>query len=133
MKNRVKIKQLEDLIVYRKAEEVARDVFLLSSFGPLYKQYILRDQLKRSALSVVSNIAEGYGRFSPNEFRHYLSIANGSAFEMRAQVNLAGKLGYLDEMEVNRLVTCCIDISKMLRGLKRSIESNIGIKPESKS
>jgi four helix bundle protein len=117
-----KIRCFEDLVVWQKALKVSKMVFILSASGPLSREYSLKDQLRRSSLSVISNIAEGFGRHGKNDFRHFLSIANGSANELRAQLHLARELRYLSSKEANNLVDLCAEISRMIKGLRNSIQ-----------
>jgi four helix bundle protein len=90
-----RITRFEDLGVWLKAKELSLAIYRLSGAGPFLRDYGLRDQIRRAAVSVMSNIAEGFERYSRAEFRHFLSIARGSAAEVRSQLHLARELGYL--------------------------------------
>ncbi len=75
----MKIEKFEDLDAWRKARELAKAVYAVTSEGPFSRDFGLRDQIRRAAVSVMSNIAEGFERCSDAEFRHFLIIAKGSA------------------------------------------------------
>ena len=91
--------------------------------GSFARDFALRDQMRRAAVSVMSNIAEGFERYSRTEFRHFLSIARGSASELRSQLHLAHELGYLDQGQFSTLYQQCLAISRMLARL-RAVTSN---------
>ena len=117
-----KIKCFEDLIVWQKALNVSQRIFILVGKGPLSREFSLKDQMQRSSLSVISNIAEGFGRYSKPDFRHFLSIANGSINELRAQLHLTKAIGYLSSEEADELIRLCSEISRMIKGLRNSSE-----------
>ncbi len=118
MTSPLKINRFEDLIVWQKALVLSKEIYRVSSDGPLAKDWGLKDQLRRASVSVLSNIAEGFGKYSNPEFRKYLAIANGSSFELRAQLHLARELGYIDELETERLIRNCTDVSKLIAALR---------------
>lgn len=123
MNSKSKIQKFEDLIVWQKALSVSKVIFTLTGKTPLSREYALKDQLQRSSLSIISNIAEGFGRHSKPDFRHFLSIANGSANELRAQIHLIKELEYLDPSHADELIGLCVDISKMTKALRNSIKT----------
>jgi four helix bundle protein len=118
MTSPLKINRFEDLIVWQKALVLSKEIYRVSSDGPLAKDWGLKDQLRRASVSVLSNIAEGFGKYSNPEFRKYLAIANGSSFELRAQLHLARELGYIDELETEGLIRNCTDVSKLIAALR---------------
>ena len=83
-----KIRRFEDLVVWQKARELANAVYALCETDPLSRDFGLRDQLRRAAVSVMSNIAEGFERETTPDFLHFLYIAKGSAGEIRSQLYL---------------------------------------------
>ena len=121
MLSKSKIQRFEDLIVWQKSLKVSKKVFILSDSGPLSREYSLKDQLRRSSLSIISNIAEGFGRYGKKDFRHFLSIANGSANELRAQLHLTKELGFVSAKEADELIELCAAISRMIKGLRNSV------------
>ena len=121
MLSKSKIQRFEDLIIWQKSLKVSKKVFILSDSGPLSREYSLKDQLRRSSLSIISNIAEGFGRYGKKDFRHFLSIANGSANELRAQLHLTKELGFVSAKEADELIELCAAISRMIKGLRNSV------------
>jgi len=112
--------RFENLIVWQKAQRLALLIYEKSATGPFAKDYPLKGQIRRAAISIFSNIAEGQGRFSPKEYRHYLSISNGSVYELISQVHFARKLGYLTAAESEAILNLCSETSKMIKGLRNS-------------
>jgi four helix bundle protein len=92
-------KKFEDIEGWQRARELTREVYRKSKIGPLSRDYGLRDQMRRAAVSVMSNIAEGFERGGTKEFVHFLSIAKGSLGELEAQLYVARDQGYIDEEE----------------------------------
>ncbi len=122
METKQKIERFEDLIVWQKSMALSKEIYRITSDGPFSKDWGLRDQTRRASVSVLSNIAEGFGKYSNPEFKKYLAIANGSSFEVRAQLHLARELGYLGEMEAEILIRDCTDVSKLIGGLRRGVK-----------
>ncbi|HVF99377.1 MAG TPA: four helix bundle protein [Chloroflexia bacterium] len=89
---------------------------------PKEELYGLTDQVRRAAVSVPSNIAEGQGRGVVREFVHYLRIARGSLFEVETQVIIAERLGYVDRGRTKELLTQVAEVSRLLSGLLRSLD-----------
>jgi four helix bundle protein len=87
----------KDLIAWQKAMDLAEEIYRATRTFPREKLYGLTSQLRRSAVSVPSNIAEGQGRLTPGEFKQFLGHARGSLLELETQVQLAGRLGYCSE------------------------------------
>jgi four helix bundle protein len=114
--------RFEDLTVWQKSRALAGDVYKATNQGPFARDFGLRDQLRRAAVSVMSNIAEGFGRYTRPEFRRFVIIARGSIAEAQSQLYLARDLGYLTEAEHQELNTRCLDISRMLAALRTSLE-----------
>ncbi|MCK5308249.1 MAG: four helix bundle protein [Zetaproteobacteria bacterium] len=117
-----KIQRFEDLIVWQKSMVLSKEIYRITSEGPLAKDWGLRDQIRGASVSILSNIAEGFGKYSNPEFKKYLAIANGSSFEVRAQLHLARELGYISELEAEMLIRACTDVSKLISGLRRSVK-----------
>ena len=113
-----KITRFEDLIVWQKALVLSKEIYRITSEGKFSKDWGLRDQIRRASVSVLSNIAEGFGKYSNPEFKKYLAIANGSSFEVRAQLHLARELGYIGNLEAEMLVKTCEEVSRMIRALR---------------
>jgi len=110
----------EDLKVWQRSCEQAVEVCKTVEG---WRNFPLRDQLQRSAISVPSNIAEGHERDSPGDFRRFLRIAKDSNSEMRTQVYISKRLGLIDSEQASRFEAESKEISAMLQGLIRSIET----------
>ena len=107
--------QYRKLIVWQKAMRFSKDVYALVNQFPATEKYALSDQVRRAAISVPSNIAEGCGRASNRDYAHFPSIARGSLYETMAQLELAQSLGYIDNIkDVEELAS---EISRMLTSL----------------
>jgi len=107
----------KDLVVWKKSMSLVTQIYQASQKFPKEEVYGLTSQLRRSAVSIPSNIAEGAGRRSSGEFRQFLVQARGSLLELETQVQIAGNLGYLKSQKVEELVTKTSEIGKMLNGL----------------
>ena len=121
MEAKRKIRRFEDLIVFQKAMSLSREIYQVTSEGKFSKDWGLRDQIRRASVSILSNIVDGFGKYSNSEFKRYLAIANGSSFEIRAQLLLAREIGYLGDLEAEALIMACTDVSKLIGGLRRRI------------
>ena len=91
------IKTYKDLEVWQLAMSLAEDVYVASRTFPSDEKFALRDQLRRAAVSIPSNIAEGFGRDTTKDFLHFLFMARGSLFEVTTQLELARRLKYLSD------------------------------------
>jgi four helix bundle protein len=110
-------KSYRELIVWQKAMALARQVYVLSQELPKSETYGLLTQIRRAAVSVPSNIAEGYGRLTDLQFRHFLGNARGSLYEMQTQIELAHGLGYFDEKPVRELLDRGSEVARLINGL----------------
>ncbi len=97
------------------------NVYNLIKTFPKEEIYGLSGQLRRAIVSVPSNIAEGQGRDSVKEFIHYLSISYGSLMEVETQLQIAANLGYLKQVEVDKLLEQTAEVGRLLNGLSRSL------------
>src|SRR5512142_463586 len=111
------IRSYRDLRVWASAMELVTDTYRVSKSFPKDERYGLTSQLRRAAVSVPSNIAEGHGRKHVGEYFHHLSIANGSLMELETQVQIAFKLEYLSREEQDALLDRSSDVGRMLAGL----------------
>ena len=117
------ISRFEDLSVFRKAYKVSLEIHTLCLKMPKEEQYGgIADQLRRSSKGICANIAEGYGKqhVSSKEFQRYLSMAIGSANEVRVWLRYALDLGYIEEVRWLEFKESYLEIAKMLSGLHRS-------------
>ena len=117
----VKLSRFEDLRVWQKARDLSLAVYSASANGRFARDLALRDQVRRASVSIMSNIAEGFERYSRTEFRNFLSIARGSAAEVRCQFHLAHRLGYISDADFAALYENCLEISRMLAKLRSTL------------
>lgn len=110
-----------DLIVWQRAMTLVTGVYDVTRGWPREEQFGLTSQIRRAAVSVPSNIAEGRGRFGPREFLHHLSIAFGSLCEIETQLLIAERLAYSDPSTVRSLLDQTTEVRRLLRGLMRSL------------
>ncbi len=118
----MQVRRFEDLVVWQKSRDLSVAIYRLTNQGPFLRDFGLRDQIRRAAVSVMSNIAEGFGRYSRSELRQYLSIARGSVTEVQSQLYLVRELRYVEEAEHEQLHDLCIEIARMLAALRASID-----------
>ena len=107
----------KDFIVWQKSVDLAVEVYKLVKFLPKNETYGLSDQMRRAAISIPSNIAEGQGRNSTKDFVHFLSIARGSQKELETQIYICTRLEYFSEEETAKAVGLCEEVGKMLNTL----------------
>jgi four helix bundle protein len=118
----VSVARFEDLRVWQKAMRLCVAIYRVTRAGQFARDFGLRDQIQRAAVSVLSNIAEGFDRNSRAEFARFVSIARGSAGEVRAQVYLARELAYLTDEEARELLEACGEVTRMLVALRKSLD-----------
>lgn len=116
------VRSHRDLVVWQKAMALVVDLYLCTQEFPKAEMYGLTAQLRRAAVSVPSNIAEGQGRISTGEFRQFLGHARGSLLEVETQVSIAQELGFLSQESCFALLRQCAEVSKILGGLIKSLE-----------
>ena len=117
------IKTFRDLIVWQKFVDLVTQIYQASGNFPKSEFYGLISQLRRSAVSIPSNIAEGYGRRSTGNYVRFLQIFVGSLYELQTQLEIAKKLEYLTEFEFNGLYENTREIERMLLSLVSKIRS----------
>jgi four helix bundle protein len=112
-----------DLTVWHRAIDLTVCVYRLTQKFPKEETYGLVSQLRRTSVSVASNIAEGRGRLNPAEFRQFLGIALGSTFEIQTQLLVARKLGMGPEETINAATALSDEVSKMLTSFIQTLSS----------
>ena len=122
----MKIESHRDLIVWQKSVELVVECYRVTGSFPADERFGLTSQLRRSAVSVPANIAEGKGRGTTNNFVNFLSIASGSLTELDTHLVIANKLGYLTKETLKELEARMDEVGRMLTGLRKSLEATRG-------
>ncbi|MEH2225820.1 four helix bundle protein [Nostoc sp.] len=121
---RKKIETFEDLKVWEKGIDLVKQIYLRTKEGELSRDFGLRDQLRRASVSIPTNIAEGFERYSRKEYLNFLNIAKGSAGEVRSLLRVALEVGYLDQPTYTQLSNQAIELSRMLSNQIQSINQS---------
>ena len=119
-------KSFEDMEAWKEAARLVVEIYRHTRDGEFQRDFALRDQIRRSAISVPSNIAEGFERNSAKAFSNFLYIAKGSCGELRTQIYIARTLGYVDAAATRDLVAKAKRVSRLIAGaiayLKKSLD-----------
>jgi four helix bundle protein len=121
MENKIKIVKFEDLIVWQKSQDLAVEIYNIFKNS---KEFDVRSQAIRAALSISNNIAEGFDRHSKKEFVRFLNISSASNSELKSMLYFLKRVELIDEIEFTKLQENSITISKLLNGLIKSINKN---------
>ncbi|HET8628071.1 MAG TPA: four helix bundle protein [Thermomicrobiales bacterium] len=116
------IKRFEDLIAWQRARALTRSIYGLTEGGTFARDYGLAGQIQRAAVSIMSNIAEGYDRGRTGEFFHFLSIAKGPCAELQSQLYVALDAGYLDQPAFDQLSAQAHEVGRIIGGLRASVQ-----------
>ncbi|MBC6999006.1 four helix bundle protein [Cytophaga sp. FL35] len=103
----------KDLIVWQKSMDLVEKVYQLTSTFPQEEKFGLTSQIRRCAVSIPSNIAEGTGRKSKKVFRSFLEISNGSINELKTQIEISKRIGFISENELENIFDICNEVQKM--------------------
>jgi four helix bundle protein len=122
--NGKKIESFEDLRVWQAGIQLVKSVYLVTSDGGLTKDFGLRDQLRRAAVSIPTNIAEGFERAPRKEYLQFLNIAKGSAGEVRSLLRVALEVGYLDAKRHDQLRDSIVMLSRSLSNQIKAIKES---------
>ena len=114
----------QDLIVWQKAMQLVKMVYQLVKRLPKEETYVLSDQIRRSAVSIPSNIAEGQERNSTKEFIQFLSIAKGSKAELQTQLHICVEIGYLEDADIAEAINTSEEISRMIGALIKKLTTD---------
>ena len=109
-----------NLIVWQKAHELALFIYRLTDKFPMHERYALATQIRRAALSIPTNIVEGYNRKSKKEFVHFIDIALGSLAELEYLLEFSGDMGYIDRASVNEVDGLIEEVGKLLWSIQKS-------------
>ncbi|MEH2203697.1 MAG: four helix bundle protein [Nostoc sp.] len=121
---RKKIETFEDLKVWQKGIDLVKQIYLRTKEGELSRDFGLKDQLRRASVSIPTNIAEGFERYSRKEYLNFLNIAKGSAGEVRSLLRVALEVGYLDQPTYTQLSNQAMELSRMLSNQIQSINQS---------
>jgi len=120
------VRSFEELLSWQKARAFNRKIYDVSQAGNFARDFELGRQIRRASLSISSNIAEGFERRTDNEFLFFLNVAKGSVGEVRSQLYLASDLGYIDSTKCDSLLAEATEISKMIAGFMKYLETKSG-------
>ena len=120
-----KIETFEDLRVWQKGIELVKQIYLITREGEISKDFSFRDQLRRASVSVPTNIAEGFERYSRKEYVNFLNYAKGSAGEVRSLLRVALEIGYLDRSTYLKLYDLAKSLSCMLSNQIQAINRSL--------
>ena len=115
------VRSYRDLLVWQKSLSLVKNIYSRTLSFPKCEAYGLSAQMRRAAVSIPSNIAEGQGRRGTGEFKQFLGTARGSALELETQLLIARDLGYLHRNEVDALLNQLGEIGRMLNGLLKAL------------
>lgn len=119
---RKKVERFEDLIAWQKARGLTREIYEITRKGAFARDYALAGQIQRAAVSIMSNIAEGFERGGRAEFQQFLSIAKASCAEVRSELYVALDIGYVGQAKFNQLLEHAEEVGKIVGGLRVSVE-----------
>jgi len=116
----MKIVKFEDILAWQKARELTRRIYKITNETISFKKdYGLSNQIQRAAVSIMSNIAEGFARKGKREFHNFLNIAKGSAAEVQSQLYISLDLGYINRNTFHEIYQLAEEISKLLTGFQK--------------
>lgn len=116
--------RFEDIEAWQKARELTKQIYALSNDGQFARDFGLRDQIRRASVSIMSNIAEGFGRGGNKEFVQFLSTAKGSASEVHAQLYVAFDAKYINQEQFKQLYDLTQSTGNMIGGLIRYLSKS---------
>lgn len=124
-KDKASIRSYKDLLVWQKGIRLVKTVYQLTQHFPDSERFGLVSQMRRAAVSIPSNIAEGQARHTPREFVNFLSHAEGSVAELETQVIVAIELGFCTQASTREITDLTTELSKMLDSLRKRIEAKL--------
>ena len=118
------IQRFEDMEAWQKARELTKTIYAVSNDDQFSRDFGLRDQIRRASVSIMPNIAEGFGRSGNKEFIQFLSIAKGSASEVQAQLYVTLDAGYISQEQFQKLYSGTEKTARLIGGLLRYLRNN---------
>ena len=119
--------KIDDLIIWKKSMELTKLVYEFVAYLPSDEKYGLISQIKRSSISIPSYIAEGAGRNSNKEFKHFLSVANGSSYELHTQLTLTVALSLVPIEKIQPVLDLITEVQKMNFSFQKNLDNKISI------
>ena len=116
--------RFEDIDGWKKARELAREVYRLTASGNFARDFGLRDQIRRSSVSVMANVAEGFGRGGNKEFLSFLSVARGSCAEVKSHLYVAVDVGLVEPADFDRLYLLASETEGLISGLMKYLAAS---------
>ena len=113
--------KFEDILAWHKARNSTRLIYQETTKGEFSKDYDLRNQIRRASISIMANIAEGFGRHSDKEFANFLNIAHGSAYEVQSHLYIAFDLNYINQETFDGLYISVDEICRRLYALRQKL------------
>ena len=123
------INRFEDIQAWQRARELVNDIYTITAVNPFAKDFSLRDQIRRSAVSIASNLAEGDERDTDKESIRFFYIAKGSLAEFRTQTQIANEIGYLEKKIYEKIEAECNELGKMIGKLIKVRKEGVEGKP----
>jgi four helix bundle protein len=117
-----KIERFEDLIAWQKARALTSSIYKVTRKGAFAKDFGLSGQIQRAAISIMSNIAEGFERGRLREFHQFLSTAKASCAEVRSQLYASYDIGYLEKKEFDQIIAQAEEVARIIGGLRSSVQ-----------
>jgi four helix bundle protein len=117
-------RRIEDIQAWQKARQTTRMIYRLTGNGRFAKDFGLRDQIQRASVSIMANIAEGFGRRSDKEFANFLNMAHGSTSETQSHLYVAFDLGYLDQTSFDEAYILLDEVSRMTLALAQHLRGS---------
>jgi four helix bundle protein len=123
MEEKSKIKSFRDLDVWKLGMEIVLDTYDVTKLFPKEEVYGLVSQMRRAAVSIASNIAEGFNRYHNKEYKQFLFIALGSCAELETQLEVSGSLGYISQVRRNKMIEKLDHEGRMLKNLIKCLKA----------
>jgi four helix bundle protein len=122
------ISKFEELITWQKSRELVTAIYKVTNGKEFSRDFGLRDQIQRAAVSIMSNIAEGFERAGRAEFHQFLVIAKGSCAEVRSQLYVALDIGYISKTEFDSILAMAVETGRIIGGLRASLKKRTEFK-----
>jgi four helix bundle protein len=123
MEEKSKIKSFRDLDVWKLGMEIVLDTYDITKLFPKEEVYGLVSQMRRAAVSIASNIAEGFNRYHNKEYKQFLFIALGSCAELETQIEVSGSLGYISPVQRDKMIEKLDHEGRMLKNLIKCLKA----------